>query len=483
MTSNVLLIVLDSVRAQNAGIHGYQTETTPFLQELAQQASVYHQARTSAIFSVPGHASIFTGLNVEEHGVRSPSDALRAGSTVWEELDERGYSTGLFTYNGLLLQADYGLSRGFDTIPRFPLSLFPGAGHPQEADLDFGQAGTGRYVDYLRYCLDHRYPLRSILNGIDIKLRKGTHGKRQATADVYADRFLDWIGETREPWAACVNFMDAHLPYEVTAGHYIREADDADELQRELEDQVFEFYGGHRPWSRRKTLERLYDCTIHQMDAAIETIVHHLQRTAQFENTMLVVTSDHGEGFGERSRLEPGLRIAAHKLGIHEVLLHVPLLVKYPGQSEPREFSKLASITGFPEAVRNARDGTWTGNEFLREKVIASSRSPRGESEIEQARKYCDDIAFMHGYRRAVYEDQGDRIVKYMTSESSMRGESHATTVEIKDGRISRIEADARGVVEETYDSVRDAGVREERTDPRSIGPGTERRLRELGYL
>lgn len=483
MEPNVLLIVLDSARASNTGIHGYEEETTPFLQKLAHSASVYHQARSSAIFSVPGHTSIFTGFNIEEHGVRSTSDALKPGTTVWEELRGAGYSTGLFTYNGLLLQADYGLSRGFDTIPRFPFPVFSDAGHPNDTNIDFEQGGLGRYVDYVRYCLDNRYPLRSLLNGFDIKFRKSSHGKQQARADIYAEKFLSWVREQDGPWAACINFMDAHLPYEVVPGHHIRNTSEAEQLQQELDHQVFEFYGGHRPWSQRKTLERLYDCTIHQMDSAIETIVRYLKQIEQFDDTLIVVTSDHGEGFGEYSRVEPDLRMAAHKLGIHECLLHVPLLVKYPWQTGNQTISTLACTTGFPQAVRNAREGTWTGEEFVRETVIASSRSPRGQPEVKRAREYCDDIEFMFGYRRAVYVDKGGRIVKYMTSDSEKTGKSCETAIEITEESISEIQTDVKSIVDEHYDTVQVAGVHENRDESRGIDAETERRLKELGYM
>lgn len=420
---------------------------------------------------------------MEEHGIRSNHDRLKGGTTIWDELRERyDYETGLFTYNGLLLSGDYGLIRGFDTTPRFPFLQFEEGADPRDAGVI--NQGTSGYVEYLKQCLSHEYSFRSLYNGVDLKLVKGllrSYDKSEATADVYAERFLSWQADQDGPWAACVNFMDAHFPYEIEPEHRFRDVEEAERIQRESDHLVFEFYGGQRPWSQRAELEKLYDCSLRQIDAAVQKIVETLERRGELENTLLVVTSDHGEGFGERSRVEPGLRVAAHKVGIHESLLHVPLLVKYPGQDDADSVDHLATTTRFPHAVRQVLEGEWSGDEFAQEQVIASSRSPRGEAEIERAKVYCDDTEFLHGYRRAVYQEDGERIVKHMVSNSDACAEPHAISLDLTDG-ATELSVDTHDIVDEVYSEQTTSDVQSD-SGGWEMNAEAERRLEELGYI
>lgn len=94
MRPNVLLVVLDSVRAENTSLLGYTRETTPELKKFAEIVTVYSEARTSGKWSVPAHVSLFTGLAPDEHGLYGPTKSLKPGVTVFNDLQETGYRTG-----------------------------------------------------------------------------------------------------------------------------------------------------------------------------------------------------------------------------------------------------------------------------------------------------------------------------------------------------------------------------------------------------
>ena len=89
---NVLLVVLDSVRAANCSLYGAARETTPYLSRLADESTVYAQARAPSNWSLPSHVSLFTGLDAHVHQV-TVHDRLRAGHTVFETLSADGYAT------------------------------------------------------------------------------------------------------------------------------------------------------------------------------------------------------------------------------------------------------------------------------------------------------------------------------------------------------------------------------------------------------
>lgn len=129
-TPNILLVVLDSVRARNTNLHGYSREATPFLESFAQRSTIYEQARAPGVGSPQSHTSMFTGLDVEEHQLTDSSRQLRPGHTIWEALAERGYDTGVFSRNTYLTADTIGLSDTFQEVvsahsTRFPSALAP----------------------------------------------------------------------------------------------------------------------------------------------------------------------------------------------------------------------------------------------------------------------------------------------------------------------------------------------------------------------
>ena len=116
---NVLLVVLDSVRAANCSLYGFPRPTTPFLESFAEDATTYAQARAPSNWSLPSHVSLFTGLETHDHRV-TVHDRLRPGHTVFEALADRKYETGLFTENGFLTGHDAGLDAAFDAVVDVP---------------------------------------------------------------------------------------------------------------------------------------------------------------------------------------------------------------------------------------------------------------------------------------------------------------------------------------------------------------------------
>ena len=102
---NVLLVILDSVRAKNTSLLGYPRETTPKLETFAKNATTYTNARAPGIHSISSHTSIFTGYHVAEHQATSHGASLRPGHTVWEMLSGAGYRTGLFTPNAVVAES------------------------------------------------------------------------------------------------------------------------------------------------------------------------------------------------------------------------------------------------------------------------------------------------------------------------------------------------------------------------------------------
>jgi arylsulfatase A-like enzyme len=482
MRPNVLLIVLDSVRAGNVSLYGHEHETTPFLETFAGSATVYEQAHSPGTWSLPSHTSMFTGLHVEEHGVTRAKHAIRPDHTIFETLrDEQGYDTGVFSENTWITDMDVGLKDAFDTVEGARNLPYPDAVDPSNFVLTEGQ---GQYLAYLKHSLQSDAPFKSLANGVVTKLawdypRYLPDSLTASTpAEVYADLFLEWEAERDGPWAACVNFMDGHLPYEPDRDHDRWGGKKLRDLQEGMKDQVWEFNGGQRPWWQRKALEGLYDGTIHQMDAQIRRVVETLEDRGVLDDTLIVVTSDHGEGFGEPSRVRPGARVAAHGAGIHEALLHVPLVVRAPGQREGTRVSDAASLTRFPEAVRTLLDDDWSDDVFVPDGPVVASSHGLEEPMEERALRYCDDLWRFNGDARAAYHDDGDFVRKDVT----WRDES--ATVLVCDAKSSaHVGDDARERVDAAFETIEDRGVRDESGAGEDIDEATRKRLEDLGYV
>jgi arylsulfatase A-like enzyme len=486
MRPNVLLIILDSVRAGNTSLYGHEHETTPFLETFAEEATVYEQARSPGTWSLPSHTSMFTGLHVEEHGVTRARHSLQSGHTIFEKLrDDHDYGTGVFSENTWITDMDVGLKDAFDTVEGARNLPYPEGVDPSNFVLTEGQ---GQYFDYLKHCLQSDAPLKSLANGVVTKLawdypRYLPDSLTASTpAEVYADLFLDWEADRDGPWAACVNFMDGHLPYEPDAGHDGWGGGKLRDLQEEMKDQVWEFNGGQRPWWQRKALEGLYDGTIHQMDNQIGRVVKALDERGVLDDTLVVVTADHGEGFGEPSRVRPSARVAAHGAGIHEAFLHVPLVVRAPGQRDSKRVSEAASLTQFPEAVRSLLDDNWDDDAFVPNGPVVASSHGLEEPMEERASKYCEDLWRFNGDARAVYRDE-DGDDDFVRKDVTWRDEE--ASVLICDSKASaKTDGDgARERVESAFETIENIGVRDESDGMGGMDEATQKRLEDLGYV
>jgi arylsulfatase len=480
MPPNVLLVILDTVRAKNTSVHGYHNPTTPFLEDFSEKATLYEQARAPAARSLDSHTSIFTGLHVEEHQVTRTGDKLSPGNTVWESLTETGYATGVFSENNWLTDIDSGLKDAFDHIEGPRNVPFPGAADPTTFVAEEGQ---GEYHKFLRHAIDSGKPIRSLLNGASIKLQSdypailprgstGTHGS------TYTDLFLEWSANQAQPWAACVNYMDAHHPYEPDDEYDRWGGDHLRRLQDDIEDVKWEFNGGQRPWWQRRALEGLYDGCIRQLDAELERLIDALRERNELDDTLVVITSDHGEGFSDPSRIRPGTRVASHSVAIHECLLHVPLVVKYPEQTGGTVIDTPVSLTDFPRAVESTLDGDGDPRAFVTDRPVVATAHGLDDPVQERASNYVDDLTPFTATARAVYEADEGTVEKYVTWRD--RGQ----TVSVRDAHTAWTECDDDGgVVSETFSTIDDAGVKESGDSPTELDEQSVRQLEDLGYM
>jgi arylsulfatase A-like enzyme len=472
---NILLIVLDSVRASNTSLHNYSKKTTPTLEKLAQQSTVYEQARAPSIWSLPSHVSIFTGESPHVHGVNTGEQTLESGHTIWEYLSsEFGYSTGLFTSNIYLTEASVGLSKPFDTVAgRSEVVPYPDALTPMKADSSSG-------IRYVENCISHDNPIQSFINGVSVK-GQNTLTKYSILDNIlpqdncgpHSKNFQKWAEDQTGPWAACINFMDAHLPY--------KPDDDFDEwggkelkrIQKSI-GSLWDYVNEDQPWWKCEALSNLYDGAILQMDSEIQNIIEYLKNRGEYDNTHIVITGDHGEGFGESCYVRPDVRYTAHGYGINDKLLHVPLLSKRPGQQQAKCQPNLASLTSFFDVISSVVNNSNKKESFRKDEVYVSSieRTQQMENHVTKNSKYRDD-AF------AVYQNNKNTIQKFTKWGDDKIKVNFAKTPQAP---ILSLSSNDCSIIDQILDQSESGLLRDDKSDSDEYNEDVMSRLEDLGY-
>lgn len=164
---NILVIIMDSVRSKNFGLLQNGRENTKNINELAEDSTVYTNARSPSIWSVPSHASIFTGKYVFQHNVKTSEDYLKKDYTIASKLND-SYDTALFSSNPYLVRLNVGLDNGFDEVYNKESVLFSNGLNPN----DFLLKEENSYKKFLKKSLEEDVSAtKSILNGISEKIK------------------------------------------------------------------------------------------------------------------------------------------------------------------------------------------------------------------------------------------------------------------------------------------------------------------------
>lgn len=299
---DVVLISLDTVRADRTSLHGGRAGTTPTLERLAESSAVFDAAIATAPWTLPSHLSMLSGFYPDRHGV---TKALgRLGDDVpWlvEELRAAGYRTLAYAASGYV-HPQFGFARGFERY---------GTRDPVNPPLAWAR---------LRPDQDDRSML-----------------ERAERADLERAELLSVLrGERDRPLFLFLHTYQAHdyhAPPEV-----LRSFGAAPDELETLLDGVYRkgspfLDGSEKTPEREATLKRhaelLYDAALSVADAFVADVVLALEESGRLDRTILIVVSDHGEELFDRGGF-------GHGNSVHEELIRVPLLIRVPGASARR---------------------------------------------------------------------------------------------------------------------------------------------------
>lgn len=334
---NVLWIVWDTARADRLGVYGYAKPTTPNLDAWAKNARVYEDCISPGSWTVPSHASMFTGLLPSEHGAEHGAETLDEKlDTIAELLSADGYQTFSWTANPHISRAE-NATQGFEVQQ-----------HPWDKTIE----ARARAI----------YESKLATFPADSEQRK--RGEREANSawvlkaagELAQEGLIEWLGkrDTKRPYFAFLNYMEAHRPLISHRKH--REAVMAP-------DKVDASYNAEIDWNstwgycfdlvevpqhKLELLSGSYDAGIHELDALFGELMRSLEAAGALENTLVVLTSDHGDHLTEHHLLD-------HQYSVAQVLVRVPLIVMYQPRFAPgRETRPVMSMDLFPTLLELA---------------------------------------------------------------------------------------------------------------------------------
>lgn len=279
---NVILMVVDALRADRLGCYGAARDTSPHVDRLAEKGVLFANARAQSSWTIPSTATVLTGQYSYTHGLYDAYHwyLVPGIDTITQAFLDAGFSTTAFVSNHLVSE-DNNFTKGFKSFHEIPFS----------------------------------------------------------SAAQMNRAFLNWIdGECGERFFAYLHYMDPHLPYAAPGKALNRfdalplidgevDPDRSDSLVLEIESDLKT--GGSPSGSDVEELLKLYDSAVAYWDVQLGLLIEALRERGLFENTVIVITSDHGEEFLEHGMLR-------HGQSLFDELLHVPLIVVHSGRPSSR---------------------------------------------------------------------------------------------------------------------------------------------------
>jgi arylsulfatase A-like enzyme len=361
------------LRADHLSSYGYSRNTSPYIDRIAKEGSLFENAIAPSSWTQPSHASLLTGRYTYEHQAELvPLDDRF--QTISEALQEQGYRTGAVSANLFFFTRRQGFGRGFahfednfQTIPDMASNTLYG------------------------YIFDY-YFLRKILNYEEPIYRK--------LADDVTESALSWIQiDTQKPYFMFLNYFDVHDPY-TPPDPYRAQFSSIDNPGGVINSYVERYSPQLTPEQLQGEIDA-YDGSILFVDDEIERLLNGLRQSGQLDNTIVIIASDHGESFGEHGLLQ-------HSNSLYIEQIHVPLIIWWPGKIPANNRVNLpVSISALPATILsfvNGDSGSFPGPalDSLALGQAAPEDFPDPISELEQFTGASDRNPSTHGELKSV---------------------------------------------------------------------------------
>jgi arylsulfatase A-like enzyme len=327
---NVVLIVWDTVSACNLSLHGYPRDTSPNLARWARRGVRYDRAVAPAPWTYPSHSCFFTGRWPYQLNSQWTFTFDAPDPTLAEYLAARGYQAAGFAGNTAYCSYETGLDRGFLHFEDYPLT-------PRSF---LGRTAAGSWL------------LLNVLDRIDPYARKWLRFQARDARGIN-DAFFDWLGRRRRdrPFFAFLNEFDAHDPYVPppdSSGRFGIAPRTPQDFRFLREFLASDYYGmSVQPSATLRQLAMARDCyddCIAFLDDQLGRLLGGLAARGLLDNTVVIITSDHGEAWGDHG-------LFSHRNSVYLEEVAVPLVVLAPGAPAGRAVSAPVTLRDLPATV------------------------------------------------------------------------------------------------------------------------------------
>lgn len=327
---NIIVVIVDTLRADHLSSYGYQRETSPFLDRLAAEGVRFENAIAPSSWTQPSHASMLTGrYTYETHAETQPLDDTYP--TIGEILQTHGYRTGGFSANTLFFTRRQGHGRGF---------LHFEDNYQSVPDAFLNSSLYGFIFDF--------YGLRMALKYEGVPARLLASDINRAA--------LNWIDSGEQPFFVFMNYFDVHDPYTPPEPYRSKYASTPN--PGGLINGFMERYSPSLTAEQIQSEIDAYDGSIAYVDDQIKALFAELERRGLLENTIVIVASDHGESFGERGFFQ-------HSASLYLNEIRVPLIVWNPAHVPAgKTIDAPVSLTSLPSTILSliqAKDDPFPG--------------------------------------------------------------------------------------------------------------------------
>jgi arylsulfatase A-like enzyme len=484
---NVLVLLWDTTRADRMSLYGHERATTPYLEGLAATSAVYDRAYSPGMWTLPAHASLFTGLPVESTGADERWLWLDSHHvTMAEHFRGHGYQTFAFAANALLSQ-DTNLLQGFDTV---------------------WNSYRGKAKPVSRRATQQKLIARDRSNELAPGWAPPQHGATNAewAKATYKDagpviaaafpRWLDELAEPNTPFFAYINLMEAHTPRIPSLAS--REALLDPEMlelglntdQGHINLHFFNFHKMAYTPEELQAIRGVYDATLLDLDKATGALLDALDERGVLDETIVVITSDHGENLGDH-------HLFNHRFVLYDSLLHVPLLIRWPRGVPPARvaqpvstgdlFATLTDLAGVPQVAPTGSSLTASGG---RAPVVSTMALPL-EREVRTVQEVHPDVE-VEPWMRSGHALVGGRYKLIDWRESQELYDLADDVDELADlaeeGQHGAALTEARALLKSVLDATPpyDPSLRGPADDPKTVRAGQadlRRQLEALGYV
>lgn len=473
---NVVVLILDTARYKSIAGENYISSKYNF-----STGSAY----ADAPWTLPSHASIFTGTTPLKHGAHADHKHLNdALTTLPEILHANGYETVAIS-NNTWISDEFGFDQGFENFYKTWQYI--------QSDTDLGQIarekeGIDKLQKAARALFDGN-PVANLTNAIYGRFFRKTEDDGAARTNEWIDNWLEGRDDSR-PFFLFVNYIEPHLEYHPPKVHAKKHLPESITYEQAMEipQDAWSFIADETEISEEdfEILRALYRAEISYIEEKVEEVIKLLKTAGKWENTLFIITSDHGENIGEHGLMD-------HQYALYDTLLHVPLFV-HGGPFEDETIDDIIQLLDIPPTILDTLD---IDAPSAREQFQGISFHPDSERTREHATaEYIAPQPSMAALERRVGR-LPEHVQKYDRSLRTIRTDQYKYirgsdgTQELYDilndpGETNDI-VDARADIVATLDAKLDDWLDSfepaSYTGEVSMNDDTRARLEDLGYL